>query len=403
LEIERELEESGTQSTISDVVAPSIWTEQQRQQHGSSNNKASSSQYHHGKSHVRFDSFVSIRSDISETTFETPRKAADGGCALHSPIGASTTGSAPRFPADSCGGSRSSVVTPEDARRGIGGNCSPGEKAAATAVVADRGGSGAAYSPTPHRRTPPPPKPLAKQQQHRSSPAPASLTNRFASFLAPRPIPNYNLKMTQPCNIQFVDLALGTAKSNSNTAASSSSSSSPRSLDSEQILNQSTVAFAVCGLEGFDSAANMKPTVGARLIKIQGKTIDDQWTVGKLYGTLNRDANKTTTRTKNIVLTFRNEKWDALQTKVLNDAVYNNKVASPTLSPGTGSRNTSNRHNNHQRVNSFESEQTSSSDGGSVRSDHFQRVRTASTDSVGKAINGFGYFLQNLTTEGGDC
>lgn len=208
--------------------------------------------------------------------------------------------------------------------------------------------------------------------------------------------------MTQPCNIQFVDLALGTAERNNDTAASSSSS--PRSLDSEQILNQSTVAFAVCGLEGFDSGANMKPTVGARLIKIQGKTIDDQWTVGKLYGMLNGDANKTTTGTKKIVLTFRNEKWDALQTKVLNDAVYNNnKVASQTLSPGTGSRNIGNRHNNHQRVNSFESEKTSSSEGESVRSEHFLRVRTASTDGVGKAINGFGYFLQNLTTEGGDC
>jgi hypothetical protein len=245
----------------------------------------------------------------------------------------------------------------------------------------------------------------------------ASFSNRFVKFLGTRAITNYNLKIGSPCNIQFVGLPLNSSTNENKTEHRSpvktevvqdhgivqTNETSTRSLDAGLAPDsqKSTCAFAVCGLDGFNAEINMKPTIGAQLVKINGKVIGDECTLEILHNILDKK------RAKPKVLTFRNELWDTAQTKVLNAAILRVECKK---SARTGSVNSSNderkekqkndgaclfESHNQTRTNSFEGDGIPQSDGG-LTNTPLQRVRTASTDSVGNAIHGFGNFLQNL-------
>ena len=183
-----------------------------------------------------------------------------------------------------------------------------------------------------------------------------SFSNRFAKFLgATRTVSNYNLKIVTPCNIQFVEIPTDALTMEENqkekqqsidTTASTNTTTqvvedhgiivpiddgSIRSLDDERLSPDSEKArtFAVCGLDGFNTTLNMKPTVGAQLTKINGKMISERWTLQTLYSELEKYNTSSTTTSianknsskKHVVLTFRNERWDTEQTKILNAAI----------------------------------------------------------------------------------
>jgi len=251
-----------------------------------------------------------------------------------------------------------------------------------------------------------------------------SFSNRFVKFLGTRAITNYNLKIVLPCNIQFVGLPLNSSTNENKTHNRSpvktevvedngivqTNETSTRSLDAglSPDSQQSPCVFAVCGLDGFNTDINMKPTVGAQLVKINRNAIGDECTLETLRTILDKKGAKT------IVLTFRNELWDTAQTKVLNAAILRVECKnSTTTSTSVNSSNDGRKENkkndgaslfeshNQTRTNSFEGDGIPQSDGGLTNSP-LQRVRTASTDSVGKAVHGFGNFLQTLNhTEDG--
>lgn len=239
----------------------------------------------------------------------------------------------------------------------------------------------------------------------------AMLSNRFSMFLGQRSIPNYNLKMTPPCNLQFVELEVKSIYQENEEGGKQSQVPESQGLvedhgilqthdDSSQYLTRDNATsqkkdtiFAVCGFEGFNTEINMKPTLGARLAKINGRTIDRDWTLEKLYRDLEGISNNTKGgKTKPIVLTFRNEIWDKEQANRLSTAIRQGIAEAagtiPQKNPG-GSQH-------HRRLSNTKSCNERDGSYKSNASEHFQRARTASADSVGKAINGFGSFLQNF-------
>ena len=185
-----------------------------------------------------------------------------------------------------------------------------------------------------------------------------SLTDRFARFLGPHAIQNYNLKIVPPCNIQFVEIPLKSANK-----------------------KDESTALAVCGLQGFNDELNMKPTIGAQITKINGNSIDERCTLQELYSKLDKHTTK-----KPVILTFRNERWDSQQTKILNAAIHDQEK----------SRGKSKEKSNGASL--FVDSQTAN-DGELVErgeTDFAPRARTGSSDSVGKVMDGIGNFLQNL-------
>jgi len=178
----------------------------------------------------------------------------------------------------------------------------------------------------------PPPKkaPIVVPHQEKPPPATTKLTskfNRFTNFLGSRAVSNYNLKMTAPCNMQFVALPLRT---NENATKSPS-------------------AFAVCGLKGFNEEVNMKPTLGARLAKINGKDVGEDWTLEKLYGELDAES----ANNKKMVLTFRNETWSPGQSKVFREGLRNveNNNSSNSTPDAAAVPNQKKMEETHQRTN----------------------------------------------------
>jgi hypothetical protein len=131
-------------------------------------------------------------------------------------------------------------------------------------------------------------------------------------------------------------------------------------LEDHGIVQEATeTAFAVCGFGDFDEDANLKPTMGARLVRINGTPVDGCWTLKELHEALDP------TEVKIQSLTFRNEIWDRKQSSMLRTAIK------------------------ARTCNSDHTDQ--------CRADHsLSRTRTRSGDSVGKALNGFNNFLQNL-------
>lgn len=193
-----------------------------------------------------------------------------------------------------------------------------------------------------------------------------SFANRFTRFLGPRAVQNYSLKIVPPCNIQFVEIPIqGTG------------------------TNDESTALVVCGLQSFNEDINMKPTIGAQIIKINGNPVDERCTLQELYSELDKLKTK-----KSIILKFRNERWDLEQTKLLNAAI----------------RDVGASRDNKEKANGaslFADTSQTVSDGAMLNEEGETdfgppRARTGSSDSVGKVMDGIGNFLHNLQhPEGG--
>jgi hypothetical protein len=255
-----------------------------------------------------------------------------------------------------------------------------------------------------------------------SSLAMPTLHNRFAKFLGPRPIQTYTLKMVPPYAVQFaalqvrVSLQYNSKNSDQHSQPPSSSSSSlPEDImvvEDHGILKENDAAaplidncsstykttetaFAVSGFRGFDTdTTNVKPTLGARLIEINGESVDSKWTLEELYCALSDTSQSSNTNKNNhnkaTKLTFRNEVWNKEQTKELKAASQQiNKGSTPKTAciKKEGVNDALSNGSSNQRVNDKTQQNTRH---------HFLRARTASTESVGKAFNGLGNFLNNL-------
>ena len=298
--------------------------------------------------------------------------------------------------------------------------------------------------------------PTPTKTQTRSRP---SFSNRFAKFLGHRSVSNYNLKMVPPCNLQFVELLLQDDKQpsgweqrkmenrqqHSQMARSSSSGRTATNVVEDHGIvhnpndyasttltrslgnsnnhsfshsQRKRTAFVVCGFDGFNTETNMKPTLGARLAKINGQAIDEEWTLKKIYiqltgssvgnGNDNSSENKRS-EVKPIVLTFRNETWDKVQSEDLSTAIrIQQRVVSKVkiavgvaTATSTGKRSTEGKEEQHGSLPDIggggnEIITDESDDRGTMNEHYFVRARTASTESVGKATNGVGNFFQNF-------
>lgn len=259
-----------------------------------------------------------------------------------------------------------------------------------------------------------------------------SIHSSFAKLLGCRPIQNYTLKINNPCNMQFATLQVQISNEENNNTSnndndnndseslrSQGSSPLPRNIvfdedndigcirendvdSSSQDDHCSTsmlsatfkteTAFAVSGFRGFDTNQNVTPTLGARLIEINGESVDAKWTLEDLYFALS-DTSKSTSSTKNQksikALTFRNEIWDKDQTKDLKIHYSRLEKYTDTLSDGKEQHTEKNKtlqRKDRKKCNSEDSKPLH----------NFLRARTASTETVGKAFNGLGNFLQKF-------
>eukprot|EP00536_Pseudo-nitzschia_multiseries_P004520 jgi/Psemu1/10139/gm1.10139_g len=192
----------------------------------------------------------------------------------------------------------------------------------------------------------------------------SSLSDRFARFLGHRVVSNYNLKMVPPCNLQFVELELKSSRQeHKHENGGEGASIDIGSLDDNTTYGHQTkqkqkqnTAFAVCGFDGFNAEINMKPTVGARLMKLNGQAINDEWTLERLCEELagnsnsnnnnnsssnnnnNNSGENARSTTKPIVLTFRNEIWEKAQSEELSKAIRRSTIKA-TVMAGTSESN----------------------------------------------------------------
>ena len=263
-----------------------------------------------------------------------------------------------------------------------------------------------------------------------SSLAMPNLHNRFAKFLGPRPIPNYTLKMVPPYAVQFAALQVNVSLQDNNRNSDqhsqppSSSSSLPEdimvvedhgilldtdaaaplidncySTSKSTLARKTETAFAVSGFRGFDTdTTNVKPTLGSRLIEINGESVDSKWTLEELYCALSDTSQSSDTNKSNhkiaTKLTFRNEVWNKEQTKELKAASQQVSKEATTRTDGTSNGSSIQRVNDKSQQN--EKEKKNNNVNNNNTRHHFMRARTASTESVGKAFNGLGNFLNNL-------
>jgi len=237
----------------------------------------------------------------------------------------------------------------------------------------------------PEKASPAPTKNKPRETVHtRSNSNPESFSNRFARFLGPRAIANYNLRIVPPFNIQFVEIPLQESSQvvEDHGILVPANDGSTKSLEEGDALSPPNrkQALAVCGLRGFNDFVNMKPTIGAQITKINGGLIGERCTLQTLYSELNKHKGR-----KPVVLTFRNEKWDEEQTKILNAAIRDVENGNDNQQPDKEKAD---------GASLFESSQKASNIG--EEAEQAPRARTSSSDSVGKAIHGIGNFLHNL-------
>ena len=158
-------------------------------------------------------------------------------------------------------------------------------------------------------------------------------------------------------------------------------------------------AFAVSGFRGFDTdTTNVKPTLGSRLIEINGESVDSKWTLEELYCALSDTSQSSDTNKSNhkiaTKLTFRNEVWNKEQTKELKAASQQVSREATTRTDGISNGSSIQRVNDKSQQN--EKKKKNNNVNNNNTRHHFMRARTASTESVGKAFNGLGNFLNNL-------
>jgi len=282
------------------------------------------------KHHIRSDSFVSIRSDLSERTLENEKTTGEGMVPSSSTSSVTSSKSNSVF-SDTLPTLRFSA------------------KGSFATHLSEQGSSSTSIMTTSTVNEVNPRESVSADATIKAPKKSTSFSNRFATFMGARTITNYNLKMILPCNIQFVEIPLNTSTNETKKEKrplmaslgtadvvkdhgivvqtnNSTAPASTRSLDDglSPDSQKTPSVFAVCGLNGFNTEINSKPTVGAQLTKINGKPIDERWTLEILHGVLDKESGErstSSTRVKPIVLTFRNELWDTAQTRVLNAAV----------------------------------------------------------------------------------
>jgi hypothetical protein len=159
--------------------------------------------------------------------------------------------------------------------------------------------------------------------------------NPFAKLLGPRTAHPYTLEFLEPCQLQFVALLV---RLNNDDA----------SLIYELENENFTTAFAVCGYHGFDSALNVKPALGARLLQINKQDVDSTWTVQELEKHLRELGPRAT-------MTFRNDSWSKTQKDTLQMAIQEQELLHPEAS------------SSHQQINFV---------------NPFNRIRSQSSDSA---------------------
>lgn len=176
--------------------------------------------------------------------------------------------------------------------------------------------------------------------------------------------------------------------------------------------------FALCGFKGFDAGVNVKPSLGSRLVAINGIDVNPHLTLDELYDELKLmqgsnsvggDSSGTRSGSNNacfekfLTLTFRIESWNHEQNEVLNEAInmqqkgMNVKHAAKQKETGINvplSRSI--------RSNDTVEGQAKDNVADKSRCEHDKLLHhttghlRSSTDSVGKAFNGIGNFFHNL-------
>ena len=139
--------------------------------------------------------------------------------------------------------------------------------------------------------------------------------NPFAAFLAPmqqKPQP-YTLTFVRPYALQVAKIPL---------PAVTSAEDSP--YESHAASNQ--VAYAICGYHGLDTDINVKPTLGARLMCINGIPIDDS---GKEWSSVEAVESAILSHGRSISLTFRNDVWNRAQKERLQSAIHEQSMTHP--------------------------------------------------------------------------
>lgn len=218
----------------------------------------------------------------------------------------------------------------------------------------------------------------------RPAPAMPTLHNPFAGLLGPRPVQPYTLRMVAPFEMQYVALPLAQAeKSNSEKGEGNQIENGElvvvedhgimlleeEAATSTPLERRKDSAFAVCGFVGFSEDFNCKPALGSRLLEINGKPVDPQWTIKELQQALHVKNGR-----KN--LTFSNDRWNPEQNALLQAAIANG---------GNGGKSVQ---TNNNGTDGMAGEVP-------VAQPPPPRKRTTSADSVGKALHGLGNFIQN--------
>jgi len=174
--------------------------------------------------------------------------------------------------------------------------------------------------------------------------------NPFAQFFAPKEVQPYTLQFEAPFSLQFVALEAHTNQSRPNT------------IIGMEPPSMTETAFSVCGYHGFDSSVNLKPTLGARLLRINMEPVNTKWSIKELEGKIEAEG-------KTVKLTFRNDTWDRKQKEALRVAVQEQKRLYPIR----------------------------------VEAAPFLRIRAQSGDNAKQANNGLGFWNfhhQNATDQG---
>ena len=140
----------------------------------------------------------------------------------------------------------------------------------------------------------------------------SSSSNLFAAFLTPKPAQPYTLSFVAPYTLQLVQIPIEAATATTNTSSS----------------QELQYAVCICGYHGFDATANVKPTLGARLLEVNKQKIDPKWTLLEIEKHM-KSQGKTTR------MTFRNDTWDKKQKEVLTAAVTQQEKLHPNNKPTT--------------------------------------------------------------------
>ena len=138
-------------------------------------------------------------------------------------------------------------------------------------------------------------------------------SNPFAAFLAPKPAQPYTLSFVAPFAMQFVKIPISTSKESMNHSLPSSGTDPAPNIE---------YAFCVCGYHGFDSEINVKPTLGARLLEIEKKPLNPNWSANEVEEAIVAPG-------KHAKLTFRNDTWAKKQKEVLNAAIQEQERLHP--------------------------------------------------------------------------